>query len=185
VPSDQRLIYEQSIEGMYLKGHPEKLTPQLKAALKEHGIDLDQKLKPFYLADAVNAATVTFRKLAYGHIADDAEAYAQIGARTVDGYFDTVYGRPLVGLLKLFGVKRIVDRLPQAMTGSSNFMQVTVEWKGPNEAHLTLSDTDPNPYLNLGVLRRAFRHWFKTPSFDVAIHEHVRPRTTFRLTWNG
>jgi uncharacterized protein (TIGR02265 family) len=185
VPPEQRLIFEQSIEGMYLKGHRDKLTPQVKAALKHHGIDLDQKLKSFYPAEVVNAATVTFRKLAYGSIADDAEAYAQMGERIVDGYFDTLYGKPLVGLMKLFGLKRIIDRLPQAMSGGSNFMQVGVEWKGPAEALVMLSDTEPNPYLNLGVMRRAFVHWFKASGFQITLHDHARPRATFRLTWNG
>jgi uncharacterized protein (TIGR02265 family) len=181
--AEQRLIYEQSIEAMYLKAHPEKLTPQVKAALRELGIDLDQKLKPFYNADAVNDATRLFRRLAYGHVADDEQAYSQMGERILDGYFNTIYGKPLVSLLKLLGAKRIVDRLPQAMTASSNYMKVTVEWKGPTEAWLTLSDTSPSPHLNLGVIRRAFVHWFNTPSFQVSIQEHVAPRATYRMTW--
>jgi uncharacterized protein (TIGR02265 family) len=180
---EQRLVFEQSIEGMYLRGHPDKLTPAVKAELKKHGIDLDQKLKPFYPSEQVNEATRVFRRLAYRHLSEDAVAYAQMGERIVDGYFNTLHGKALVSVLKLFALKRIVHRLPQAMASGSNFLKVTVDFKGPAEALLTLSDTEPSPHLNLGVVRRAFTHWFGAPGFQISLHEHVKPQATFRLTW--
>jgi uncharacterized protein (TIGR02265 family) len=183
--SEQRLIFEQSIDGMYLKGHPELLTPQVKDALRTVGIDLDQKLKPFYPMELVNDATRVFRKLAYAREPDDAKAYQRIGERTVDGYFNTVFGKALVGVLKLAGTKRIVGRLPQAMKSGSNFQEISLEWKGETDALLTLAHTDPDPNINVGVIRRAFTHWFSTPSFKVALFEHVRPKAVYRLTWSA
>jgi uncharacterized protein (TIGR02265 family) len=183
--AEQRLIFEQSIEGMYLKGHPELLSPHVKAALKAVGIDLDAKLKGSYPADLVNEATRTFRKVAYAMERDDAKAYARIGERTVDGYFGTTFGKALVGVLKLFGVKRIVGRLPEAMRSGSNFQNVTLEWKGETEAHLTLAFTEPDPHINVGVLKRGFTHWFSVPSFQISVLKVHPPGATYRLTWTA
>jgi uncharacterized protein (TIGR02265 family) len=183
--SEQRLIFEQSIEGMYLKGHPELLTPQVKEALRAVGIDLDQKLKPAYPMELVNEATRVFRKLAYAREPDDAKAFQRIGERTVDGYFNTVFGKPLVAVLRLAGTKRIVGRLPQAMKSGSNFQVITLEWKGETDALLTLAETEPNPNINVGVIRRAFTHWFAAPSMKVEIAEHARPKATYRLSWTA
>jgi uncharacterized protein (TIGR02265 family) len=184
VRPEQKLVFEQSVEGMYLKGHPELLTPQVKAAIRAIGIDLDQKLKPVYPSELVNEATRTFRKLAYAGEADDAKAYARMGERIVDGYFGTVFGKAMVGVLKLFGPKRIVGRLPQTMRSGTNFQTVTLEWKGEAEAHLTLGDTEPDPNINVGVIRRAFTHWFGVKTFQVSIVAHERPKATFKLTWS-
>jgi uncharacterized protein (TIGR02265 family) len=183
VSNEQRLVFEQPVEGMYLKGHPELLTPQVKDAIRAVGIDLDQKLKPFYPSEMVNEATRVFRKLAYAREPDDAKAYTRMGERIVDGYFNTVLGKAMVGVLKLFGARRIVGRLPQTMKAGTNFQEVTIDWKGDTEAWLTLADTEPDPHLNVGVIQRAFVHWFSVPSMKVEIVEHVRPKATYRLNW--
>jgi uncharacterized protein (TIGR02265 family) len=181
--SEQRLVFEQSVEGMYLKGHPDLLSPQVKEALRAVGIDLDQKLKPYYPSELVNEASRVFRKLAYAREPDDAKAYTRMGERIVDGYFNTVLGKAMVSVLKLFGAKRIVGRLPMTMKSGTNFQDVTLEWKSETEAWLTLADTEPDPNINVGVIRRAFTHWFAVPSMKVEIVEHARPKATYRLTW--
>lgn len=179
-----KLVFEQSVEGMYLKGHPDLLTPPVKAALKAVGIDLDQKLKSSYPSELVNEATRTFRRMAYGHEPDDAKAYTKMGERIVDGYFNTGFGKAMVGVLKLFGAKRIVGRLPQTMASGTNFQVVTLEWKGETEAWMTLADTEPDPHINVGVLQRSFTHWFGVKTFAVSIVAHERPKATFKLTWS-
>jgi uncharacterized protein (TIGR02265 family) len=184
-PGDTRVVYEQAIEGMYLKGHPKALTPQVKQALRELGIDLDKPLKAAYPAAIVNEATRVFRRLAYGHEPDDMKAYIAMGAATVDGYFNTVIGRAMTGVLKLVPFKRLIDRLPSAMSGGSNYTRVKVEWKGPAEAHVTLDDTEPHPGLNLGVMQRALSHWFGGKNVQISVHEHVRPKTTYRITFDA
>ena len=65
--ADGRRVFEHSIEGMYLKGHPKALTPPVKAALRDAGIDLDKPLKSSYPAAIVNEATRVFRRMAYAH----------------------------------------------------------------------------------------------------------------------
>jgi uncharacterized protein (TIGR02265 family) len=183
--SEQKLVFEQSIEGMYLKGHPELLSPQVKEAIRAVGIDLDQKLKPFYPSELVNEASRVFRKLAYAREPDDAKAYTRMGERIVDGYFNTVLGKAMVSVLKLFGAKRIVGRLPMTLKSGTNFQVVTLEWKGETEAWLTLADTEPDPHVNVGVLQRSFTHWFGVPSMKVSVVEHARPKATYRLNWTA
>lgn len=183
--SDGRFVYEQSIEGMYLKGHAKALTPRVKQALREAGIDLDKPLKASYPATLVNEATRVFRRLAYAHEPDDMKAYLAMGAATVDGYFNTVIGRAMAGVLKLIGFKRLIDRLPQAMSGGSSYTRVTVTWKGPTEAHVALNDVEPHPGLNMGVLQRGLSHWFGGKNVQVTLVEHVAPGATYRVTFDA
>src|SRR5262245_34253629 len=109
---------------MYLKGHPQHLTPQVKAARRAVGIDLDVKLRASYPASVVNEATRVFRRPVYGHEPDDTKSYLAMGSAIVDGYFNTLIGKAMTGVRKLIGFKRLIDRLPQAMSSGSNYMVV-------------------------------------------------------------
>jgi len=180
---DARVVYEHSIEGMYLKGHPQALTPQVKAALKAVGIDLDAKLKSVYPAELVNEASRVFRRLAYAHEPDDMKAYKAMGVATVDGYFNTTLGKAATAVLRLVGFKRLIDRLPQAMSGGSNYTFVNVTWKGPTEAHVLVSDVEPHPGINLGVLERGLGYWFKGKDVAVTLLEHTPPSAMYRITF--
>lgn len=167
-----------------LKGHPRALTPPVKEALRNVGIDLDRPLKSAYPAAVVNEATRVFRRLAYAHEPDDLKAYMAMGAATVDGYFNTLMGRAMTGVLKLIGFKRLIDRLPQAMSGGSNYTNVTVNWVSPGEVRVSLTDVEPHPGLNLGVLQRGLSHWFGGKNVKVELHEHAPPGATYRVTFD-
>ena len=50
--ADELLIFEQTIEALYLRALHGRLTPECKARLRQAGLDVDQKLRPAYAFDA-------------------------------------------------------------------------------------------------------------------------------------
>jgi uncharacterized protein (TIGR02265 family) len=179
----EKLVFESAIEGLFLKAHRAKLTPSLKSAIRELGIDLDRPLAPTYPLAKVNEATRLLRKAAYGHEPDDLKAYRAMGSAILDGYFDTLLGRALASVMRAIGFRRVIDRLPQNLASGNNYQVATLQWVGPTEVEVTMFETTPHPGLNLGVLERAFTHWFKAPGFTAEIAREHPPGATYRLRW--
>jgi uncharacterized protein (TIGR02265 family) len=179
----EQLVYENAVEGLFIKAFGKQLTPALKAAIKEVGIDLSQPLKTQYPGVVVNQATALLRKHLFGRESDDEKAYFLIGSGTLDGYFDTVLGRAMVSVLRIVGYERIIDRLPRQMASGSNYQFVEVKRVKPGEATVSCSDYQPHPALNLGVLTRAFTHYFPAPGFRMTIAEVLPERALYKLTW--
>jgi uncharacterized protein (TIGR02265 family) len=182
--ADNKLVFESSIEGVFIKGHGSKLTPSLKAKFRELGVDLDKPLKPTYPLAAVNECTRLLRKFVYAHEPDDLKAYKAIGSATLDGYFDTMLGRALSSVMRVIGFRKVIDRLPQNFSSGNNYQQAKLKWLGPCEVELELIETSPHPGLNVGVMERAFGHYFKAPGFQVEIAREHPPGATYRLRWS-
>ena len=179
----EKLVYENAVEGLFIKGFGKQLSPTLKAAMKEVGIDVDAPLKTSYPGDIVNRCTQLLREHVFRHESDDAKAYAALGSKTLDGYFDTLLGRAMVGVLRVVGYERIIDRLPRQMASGSNYQFVEVKRVKPGEAEVSCSDYQPHPAINLGVLTRAFTHYFPAPDFKMEILRVEPARCLYRMTW--
>jgi uncharacterized protein (TIGR02265 family) len=179
----EQLIYENAVEGLFIKGFGKKMTPRLKVGLKEIGLDLDAPLKTTYPGELINRCTKLLREQLFANEPDDLKAYTAIGSTTLDGYFDTVMGRAMVSVLRIVGHERIMDRLPRQMASGSNYQIVTVKRIKPGEAEVHCSDAQPHPGINVGVLNRAFAHYFQAPNFVCAIHEVQAPGCLYRCTW--
>lgn len=179
----EKVVFEQAVEGLFLKGHKTKLTPSLKAQLRELGIDLDRPLLPTYPLLKVNEATRLLRRAAYAHIADDALAYQMMGSAILDGYFDTLLGKALAQVMRTIGFRKVVDRLPQNLASGNNYQVSSLQWVSSNVVEVSMADTSPHPGLNQGVLTRAFVHYFKAPGFKCEIAREVPPGAVYRLSW--
>jgi uncharacterized protein (TIGR02265 family) len=181
----EKLVFDQAVDGLFLRGHGDKLTPAMKAELKVLGVDLDKKLLPAYPLKTINAATEVMRRHVYAHLADDAEAYRVMGEAILDGYFDTVLGRAMANLLRVIGFRKAIDRMPRNLASGNNYQVAALNWLGPNEVELLVEESQPHPALNLGVFDRAFRHWFKAPGFEISVVRVHPPGATYLMKWTA
>ncbi|MFT3840680.1 MAG: DUF2378 family protein [Myxococcaceae bacterium] len=179
----EQLIYENAVEGLFVRGFGKRITPKLKAAMREAGLDLDAPLKTTYPGPVINTCSKLLREHLYAHEKDDLKAYTDIGSTTLDGFFDTVLGRAMASVLRIVGYERIIDRLPRQMASGSNYQIVTVKRVKPGEAEVHCSDCEPHPGINVGVFTRAFGHWFQAPNFVCVILKVDQTGCTYRLTW--
>ncbi len=181
----EKLVYQNAVEGLFVKAFGKKMSPTVRKAIREAGIDLDAPLKTAYPGEVVNRCTQLIRHGVFAHEPDDTKAYFALGAQTLDGYFDTVLGKAMTGVLRVIGFERVIDRLPQQMASGSNYQHVTVERPRPGEAIVTCSDWLPHAGINLGVLTRAFTHYFRAPDFKMEILKVEEQGATYRLSWRA
>jgi uncharacterized protein (TIGR02265 family) len=181
----EKLVFDQAVDGLFLRGHGPRLTPAFKAELRTLGIDLDKKLLPAYPLAKINAATEIMRRHLYAHIADDHSAYRAMGEAVLDGYFDTVLGRAMANVLRVIGFRKAIERMPRNLASGNNYQQVSLNWLAPNQVEMAVAEAMPHPALNLGVFDRAFTHWFKAPGFHVSVARAHAPGATYLMKWTA
>ncbi|MFY0529593.1 DUF2378 family protein [Archangium gephyra] len=110
------LVYDATVEAMFSRALKGRLSPRLKARVKEAGIELDAKLKPAYPREVwLRTMRLVVADLYPG--VPEERAWFELGERMVDSFSETMMGPAIVGVLKLLGPKRALG--PQRPATSS------------------------------------------------------------------
>lgn len=149
-PPSQQLWFSQVIEGIFIKGLGDRLTPELRAELQALGIDLN-RLGPGYPVPVVQQALRATHRHIYPELSE-ADAFRELGISSVRGYLDTFVGKAVLGVVKLIGVKRSLMRLHLTLSGGNNYLQSTPAVIGPTCIEITLNDVSDMPTFWEGVL---------------------------------
>jgi uncharacterized protein (TIGR02265 family) len=129
------LVYDVTVEAMFSRALKGRLTPRLKARVKEAGIDLDAKLKPSYPREVwLRTMRLVVEDLYLG-VPED-RAWFELGERMVDSFGETLMGPAMVGILKLLGPGRALGRMSQTFQHANNYMQSKLEDLGPGRFRL-------------------------------------------------
>ena len=99
----EQLVFEQTIEGLFVRGLHNKISPGCKLRLKEAGLDLDRKLMPAYPF----ATWMSCLKIAGEEVFSSVpppEAQFRLGELMIDGYKETFLGRAVLGMCRVLGV---------------------------------------------------------------------------------
>jgi uncharacterized protein (TIGR02265 family) len=150
----EKLVYAGTVEALFLKALENRLTPACRMRLREAGLDLDQKLSPTYTLEQWKQ----FLRIAADHVyaGMPAEAaYYSLGERFMDGYFSTLFGRALLGMVRLAGPRRALAQARLGFRSSTNCNEVRVEERGPTSLEVWLNDIlAEQPTFAAGVLAR-------------------------------
>ena len=153
---EQHLVYDIGVESLF-KGLGARLTPALKHAVRELGVDLDKRLLPAYpksvwvrVVDEV--ARIVSPQLEVG------EAHRQLGHAISAGFADSVMGRLMAPGVRLMGVRRVMLRLPKNLTMSNNFMRVTATETGPRSIRVEMNEAIPSEAFLCGVIEAIGRY---------------------------
>ncbi len=200
--TSEKLVYSGTVEALFLRALENRLTPACRMRLREAGLDLDQKLSPTYTFEQWKH----FLRVAADHIyaGMPAEAaYYSLGERLVEGYFSTLFGRALLGMVRLAGPRRTLAQVRVGFRGGTHGGEVRVVARGPNALDVWLSDVmAEHPTFAAGLLARVAemaggQHALAIPEdFDgqsATIHVHwseqteteVEPELTARTTAGG
>lgn len=177
----RHLWFDSVLDGIFIKGLGTRLTPALKSELKTLGIDVDD-LEPAYPVEMVRAGL----ELVHRHLFKDRsfeDALIELGASSLRGYFETILGRALLGVLRLIGVRRSLLRLNVSMNGGNNFMKTTSEVIAPNCIQVTFSDVSGMANFYRGIIeeggRLAHAHNLRLTSV-----ERPAPGHAFLVEWD-
>jgi uncharacterized protein (TIGR02265 family) len=152
--SHEKLVYAGTIEALFQRALENRLTPACRMRLREAGLDLEQKLSPTYTLEQWRQ----FLRVAADHIYAGMPveaAYYSLGERFIDGYFSTLFGRALLGMVRLAGPRRALMQLRLGFRSSSNCSEVRIVEREATSVEVALSDIMADqPTFAAGVLAR-------------------------------
>lgn len=178
----ERLWFQQPIEGQFLRGLGEKLTPELRAVVKGCGIDLD-RLQPGYPVEVMERTLKTLAPLVFPTLSTS-EAMWEFGRAFLRGYSQTFLGGAMVGVMKAVGPRRTLERMQKNFRTGTNFIETRFTSTGPNSAELWFNDGAGTPEFFAGVVEQG-ASFVDSKGTKVVLHEDVSPAFRLTITWEG
>ncbi|MDX2014081.1 MAG: DUF2378 family protein [Myxococcaceae bacterium] len=177
----ERVVFEQTFEGLFITGLRERLTPALKAALKADGLDLEQKLKPAYPFDVWTRCCLTAAKHVFP--TDPTEvALRRLGESVVEGFSNGFLGRALFGVVRVLGPARALQRARQNFRSGNNYSDATVTRLEGNKHELWMNEPGPTRYVCQGIILAALRE-MGVPGATVIVARFDDASVWFHVDW--
>jgi len=177
----EKLVFDQTLEGLFIRGLSGQVTPGLKSQLRGIGVDLDRRLLPVYPFSVWCACVRVAAQELYGRLAPEA-AYHQLGERMVDGYQRTVWGRAQFNMLKLVGPRRVIGRAQQSFRSGNNYTLIRIQEVGPLCLELHVNEEGPTRHLMQGAMLAGLRgSGAREPR--VELKDFTEQDVTFHVTW--
>lgn len=154
VPRSERLVFSQTVEGLFQRALKRQLTERLERRLaNEAGIDLGRPLQPGYPLQAWEKAIAIAAEALHPGV-DEATAFERLGAALTQGYFDTVIGSALAAMLRLIGPSRAIRRIERSLRSGNNYSQTRLVERAPRHYELHANETGRLRDNLRGVVRR-------------------------------
>lgn len=177
----EKLVFEHTLEGLFMKGLMGRVSPVLRERLKAVGVDLDRKLQPAYGFDTwCSAVRVAARELHPD--LPDTVGYGLLGERMVEGYRETVLGRAAMGVIQLLGPRCGVSRARQMFRSGNNYTETRLEDVSPMQVDLWMNEAGTIRYFTRGTLLAGLRVAGARQA-EVVVRDFTDDCVTYRLTW--
>ena len=148
----EKLWFSQSLEGLFLRGVGDAMTPALRAQLLELGIDLT-RLQPAY-ADEVVTKAIRLTAVALFGGKPEAEALRHVGALFMKGFAETLLGRAMVQFMKVIGPRRSLERMQRNFRTGGNYIETRFTSLGKGRAEVWFNDVSRIPDFYAGIIQR-------------------------------
>ncbi|RKH60970.1 DUF2378 family protein [Corallococcus llansteffanensis] len=137
VPPEQRQVYVQVVEGLLQHGLRGQVSPRLRERLRQAGVDLDRPLLPLYPVPLWTRCLHIVIEEVHPGVPRE-EAFRQLARAHVEGYGATLLGRAVMGVMRVLGPRRVVQRLPEVLRGTDNYTEAVLTERGPanHELHI-------------------------------------------------
>lgn len=128
--TDERVVFASSMEGLWRALTP--LTHAETVAFERAGVKGPQP--SFAAAYPLQVYMDILDACANGRFAhlDELERYTQIGRLFIDGYSKTMVGTALIGLLRVLGPRRTLERTTRNIRSANNYTEAHLEALAPN-----------------------------------------------------
>jgi uncharacterized protein (TIGR02265 family) len=181
----ERLIFSASVEALLLRGVAGKITPRLDQQLRELGIDLSRPLLPAYPSATWQKAVDLVAQEVHPGV-PMGEAQKLLGASTVYGWEQTLVGKAMFAITKLYGPRRLLLRFPVMSRSSNNFSSMQAKELGPNQVELTCYPYEGHPSYVVGCIQAvATVAGAREPKVEVTQHDTQGERITLQVSWTS
>lgn len=149
--ADELLIFEQTIEALFVRALGGRLTPDCKVRLRQAGLDVDQKLKPAYSFKS----WMTFIRIAAEELYPGVpmeEGTFKLGEAHIEGFRETMLGRAVLSLLRVLGPRRTLNRATQNFRAGNNYTESRLTEHGPGQFELWMNEVGDFPAFTAGII---------------------------------
>lgn len=179
--SPEKLVFDTSLEGLFLRGLGDRITTGLRDELRLIGIDLGKKLPPAVPREVWYRALSLCAKHCYpGQTRSD--AMREIGVRLMKGIEETFFGKALAPVVRLLGPRRLLERVPRNMKSSNNFADGVVTLLGPHAMRIDVNDVGDAPEVFQGSLQE-ITTWAGAKTVSVSFEAPSLPAASFEIRW--
>ena len=178
VPQEQ-VVFEQGVEGLVRTIGP-RMTPQLKARLAGVGLKVDAPLLPAYPLDTWMKCLFVAAEELWPGVPPD-QALFQLGEEFIDGYRQTFLGRAMLGLIRVIGPRRTLQRATRNFRTGNNYTESKVTELGPKSLDLWMNEVGPYPTFTQGIVTAAVRA--SGVAVKLEIKEYDGHACTYRCSW--
>lgn len=149
-----RLVFSQTVEGLFLRALKPQLTDRLMDRLaKEAGVDLRAPLKPGYAMASWDRAVCIAAEELHPRVALPV-AFELLGAALTQGYFDTIIGSAMAAMLRLIGPSRAIRRIERSLRSGNNYSQTKLVDLSPSHFEIHTNETGRLRDNLRGVIRK-------------------------------
>lgn len=177
---EERALFADAVEGLFVRALGSRLTPSARARLKSAGLDVANIQARYPIAKFREFVEIA-RQEAFPGVSV-ADAHRQMGELTVTGYGETLMGRALLSLLKLLGVQRSLKRLDANLRAVNNFSQTRFTPISDGVIEYWINELAISPDYTRGLVNAGMR----ASGAETVSVEPVPDRGegyTFRITW--
>jgi uncharacterized protein (TIGR02265 family) len=180
--ADELLVFEQTLEALFLRGLSGQMTSACRARLRQAGLDLDQKLRPAYPFNAWMAFLRITAEELYPELPVD-EGCRRLGKAHMAGYRETMLGRAVLSLLRVLGPRRALGRATQNFRSGNNYTESRLVERGPRLFELWMNEVGPYPGFTAGIIEAGLEVAGAT---DIVIEttEHDGHACTYLISWS-
>lgn len=164
----ERLVFEQTFEGLFLTGLRKQMSPALQRALLAEGLDLSKRLAPAYPFEVWSRCCVV--AASHLHPALPLElGLRKLGEAVVEGFSSGFLGRALFGVVRVLGPARALARTRQNFRSGNNYSDSTLKHVHGTLHEVWMNERGPTRYLCQGIILAALREMgVKEPQVEVA-----------------
>lgn len=152
VPNEERLVFNQAVEGLFHKALKDKVTDKLRQRLlNEAKVDLSKPLEPAMKITTWNKCVELCAQEMFPELPLEL-AIERIGYLLTKGYFQTFIGSALASLLRVIGPARGLKRMDRSLRTGNNYAEIEVTQLGPGRFKIWCNELGTLRYNILGLL---------------------------------
>ena len=183
VPLAEWVVFEQTIEGLFVRGLHGRISDRCRQRLKEAGLDLSRRLLPAYpFATWMGCLAIAGEEVFAGSAVDQAQF--QLGELMIDGYKETFLGRAVLGMIRVLGPQRTLMRATQNFRSGNNYTESRLVERSPTDLELWMNEVGPFPTFTAGIVHAALAA-AGAERVGVEVVGYDGHACSYRVTWGA
>jgi uncharacterized protein (TIGR02265 family) len=147
----ERLVYEHTMEGFFVRGLAGRVSPVLKERLRTVGLDLDRRLLPAYSFETWCSCVRLTAEALHPEL-PQTESYRMLGECMAEGFRQTLMGRAQFSVLQLLGPRRVMHRAQQSFRSGNNYTEARLRALTPASLEIWMNEPGLTRYVVQGAL---------------------------------